>query len=271
MALSFSDWYKAYAAKNGVPLSDAVQGLLNNNTLTDPTYELNHQRLIGQLGGVAGTYNTAREGAAQGARTSAWNQGLSDETQVEQDGATVKGDAAIGTGDSMSYKIKMGPDGKAYRQAYLNTGAQFGARRWGGSDERGAQWKARQDLNAQRDTLTTGLTAKQGELTTEQGQKEGGVITDLSKNAGDYSGWQIQNAPAAPKDGSGAGASEDPAGDAPTAAPDRYKGIAVGGVLGTYNKAPNTDTLNKAWLKGSYKVVNKGTAKAPKYQVIRTR
>ena len=275
MALSFADWYKAYAAQNGVPLSSQVQSLLNNNAYTDPAYELNHQRFMGQLGGIARDYNNAREGAAQSARTSAWNQGLSDETQVQQNGPAVNGNAALGTGDAVSYKIKMGPDGKAYRQAYLNTGAQFGARRWGGSDEQATQWKARQDLNAQRDALTTGLTTKQSELTTEQGQKEGSVITDLGKNASDYTGEMVKNAPSSPKTEPAAGGS-DPAGD-PAASPTagiNFGNVKVGGVLGTYAMDPNRDTLKK-WGEGNYKVVYgsqvKNGKRVPKFTVIRTR
>ena len=267
MALSYADWYKAYAAKSGVALPAGY----DDAAFTNPTYELNHQRLMGQLGGYAGTYNTARQGAAQEARTSAYDQGLSDETNVEQSGATVAGDPTLGTGDSMSYKITMGPDGRAYRQAYLNTGAQFGARRWGGSDEQGAQWKARQDLNAGRDRLTTGLGTKQGGLTADQGKAEGGTITDLSSNAGDYSSWKVKTAADAKAPAGGSDAPDPGTPDAPAAAVDKYRGIGIGGVLGTYGQAPNTDTLNKRWDKGSYKVVNKGTAKAPRYVVTRTK
>jgi hypothetical protein len=274
MALSFAEWYKQYAQKNGLTLSPEIQSALNNNTLTDPTYETRHKNLSLKLGTTGDDYNSNRNTAAQTARTSAYDAGLSDETSVLEDQRTA-GDTNLGTRDAVTYKIKMGPDGRAYRQAYLNTAASFSARKWGGSDEQATQWKARQDLNAARDKITTGLTTDQSTSLTNQGREEQDVMGDMATNASDYAKWRVGATPAAPAtSGSGGGGSGGGTPDPtpPAAAPDRYRGVAVGGVLGKYDgSSPNTKTLDTAWGAGNYKIKNVGTAKAPKYQVIRTR
>lgn len=273
MALSFQDWYRAYANQPGMggsAVSDPVLAQLANN-VTNPQYETNFQALLTKLGGIGSMANADREKSANTARRTAWDRGLSDETQVEQAG-TKAGNAGLGTADAITYKIKMGPDGRAYRQAYLNTGASFGARGWGGSEEKAAQWKARQDLNTARNDLTDGLSSEQNQSVIKQGTDEGDVIGDISKTVTDYGQWKVDKMPQSPNmGGSGAGGGDAGAGGGTPAAPpapDRFRGIAVGGVLGKYDAKPNTKTLDAAYLPGNYKINKAGNGK---YVVTRLR
>jgi hypothetical protein len=279
MAISFSDWYKAYANQpgmGGTSLSDPVLERLSKN-LTNPGFESNFQSLLTRLGNVGTSANSKRNLMANETKTAAFDRGLSDETSVEELDRRA-GNAGLGTKDAVTYKIKMGPDGRAYRQAYLNTSANFGARGWGGSEEKASQWRARQDLNTQRDSLTNNLTTGQNDSILNQGRDEGDVIDGLAKNVTDYAEWKVdpKNMPQSPGGGDGGsgsgGGTPDPNSGQPAApaATDYFRGIAVGGTLGTYAFDPKRSTLNNVYRVkggGDYKVVKRGN----KYVVIRTK
>lgn len=271
MALSFAEWYRQYAASRGQALSPEVQNLLNNNTLTNPQYETGFSNLMSDMGRIGRAGNDNRNTLAQTARTNAYNAGLSDETEVQQDQRTA-GNPVLGTQEAITYKIKMGPDGRAYRQAYLNTASNFSARRWGGSDEKATQWKARQDLNAARDKITGDL---QGDMTTslgKQGDDERGVERQLQTLSGEYLADKVKNAPQAPSTGSGGGGGDGGGGGGGAPAPppprDPFRGIAVGGILGRYDASPNDTKLRNAYGAGNYTVKRAGNGK---FVVVRTR
>lgn len=256
----------------GAVLSDPVLAQLANN-VTNPQYETDFRNLLTRLNTIGKTANSDRETLANRARTSAFDQGLSDETSVEEL-KRVAGDATLGTADAVTYKIKMGPDGRAYRQAYLNTGANFGARNWtGGSEEKAAQWKARQDLNSARDTLTDNLSTSQNASVIKQGTDEGDTMGDIAKNVTDYGAWKVEKTPQSPSGGAtGGSGSSDAGGDTQGASPaakDPFRGIAVNGILGRYAKAPDTKVLDSAYKPGNYKVVKRGGNKG--YVVVRTK
>ena len=275
MALSFSDWYRAYANQPGMggsAVSDPILEQLARN-VTNPAYETAFQTLLTKLGNVGRNASGSRAKMAEDARTAAFTQGLSDETETLQD-RRVAGNASLGTSDAITYKIKMGPDGRAYRQAFLNTSSNFGARGWGGSEEKAAQWRARQDLNTARDTITTGLAGDQNQSLLKQGTDEGDVMGDLSKNVTDYGAWKVDKMPQSP--GSGTSSPSNPGSGTPApdpapaaaAAPDKFRGVKVGGILGTYGKSPVDKTLAGAYGAGNYKVKKAGNGK---FVVVRTR
>lgn len=274
MALSFQDWYRAYANQpnmGGAAVSDPVLNQLGLN-VTNPAFETDFQRLLTKLGGVGSQANSDREGYANTARTAANTQGLSDETQVLEDKRTA-GNAALGTSDAVTYKVKLGPDGRAYRQAYLTTSANYGARGWGGSEEAASQWRARQDLNSARDNITDGLTGQQNTSVVQQGKDESSVMGDISKNVTDYGTWKVGNMPQSPNMGGGTSGGTS-GGDQPgqqaaaPPAPDKFRGIGVNGILGKYDTNPNADTLNRAYGAGNYKINKAGNGK---FVVVRTR
>lgn len=271
MALSFQDWYKAYANQAGAgSVADPVLQQLNLN-VTNPAFETDFQRLLARIGTIGTSANASREGLANDTRRAANQQGLSDETQVLEDSRKA-GNASLGTADAITYKVKLGPDGRAYRQAYLNTSASFGARGWGGSQEKAAQWKARQDLNTARDNLTDDLSTGQNKSLITQGTDEGNAMGDLSKAVTDYGTWKVNNMPQSPNMGSGTntggGGGEQPSQPAAPAAPDRFRGIQVGGVLGTYGSSPNERTLRNAYGAGNYRINRAGNGR---FVVVRTR
>jgi hypothetical protein len=249
--MSYYDWLIANTSDPAIRAQYQAQH--DANPLTNPLYESQFGGYLTQLGQLAGTYNTAREGAANISALSAKNSGLSDTTSVLTD-QTVAGNDTLGTKPSMTYKIVMGPDGRAYRQAFMSVGAQVGARNWGGSEDVSRNWSARQDLNAQRTKLGTDLTTEQSRLTGEQGKEQTGITTNMNNLIGNYGKWKIDNAAASTQP---SGANDDAGAPAAPTTTSFYR----------YGAKPNTSKFDQDYGAGNWKVGSRGKGKDKKFIV----
>jgi len=259
MALNYYEWL--IANTKDPALKAAYQSQQATSPSTNPLYEGRWAGIMAKLGQLSGNWNTKRQTNATNASLFAKESGLSDETSVAESARTA-GDATLGTGDSVSYKIVMGPDGKAYRQAYMSQQANVGARNWGGSEDTSRQWQARQDLNAQRDKLTTGLGTDQAGTVINQGTELTGLTDQAQGIAGDYGGWKVDTAAAAKAVADAAAGGGGGGDDAPA---------ALKTTIYKYAKTPSKKTLTDRFGATGYTLAKRGGGKKTGYTVKVTR
>lgn len=246
MAISFQEWYNQYANLPGATqIAPNILAALSNN-VTNPSYEIGFGNLRTQLGQIGSSYNTGRNTLAQSTRSAANVAGLSDRTDVEEASRTA-GNDVLGTTGAVTYKVRMGPDGRAYRQAFLSTGANVGSRSWGGSDDKAGQWSARQALNTQKSRMLDDFTTKQNQSVLDQGRDETGKIGEIATNISDYGQWKIGATPNSPSglDAAGGGGASDapPADDGPD--------VPANNIIWKGANAPNKAAIN-ALAKNKY-------------------
>lgn len=268
MAVSYADWFAQYANTLGLA-PETLQQLQSN--VTDPGKEYALMQLLNGAGGMneIGTQaNSARERLAQGVRTNAYDAGLSDYSTVSTD-KTVAGNRALNEADRVTYKVVMGPDGRAYRQAFLNNAAAVGRRSWGGSDDRSTQWTSRQALNANRAKLQDNFTTSQNDTITQQGADERAKRGEFEKGIIDYGKWKIDNMPQSPAGQPAAAApGAAPAPDAAPPAAAASRPFVWEGQHDPRKHAKASATLNKKYGAGMWTVKRRGPNAKSKFVVV---
>lgn len=263
MAINYAQWFAQYANSLGLT-PEQLQQLQTN--VTDPTQEYKFERLLGDINTIGSDANARRERLAQDVRSNAYNSGLADYSTVSE-ANRVAGRAALNQADRVTYKIVMGPDGRAYRQAFLNNAAAVGRRSWGGSDDKASQWSSKQALNTERAKLQDAFSTSQNDTLTKQGEDERGVQDSLLTGVMDYGKWKVQNMPQSPAGQAAEAAPGDaPSPDAPAAPAARS--FVWEGQHDPRKSKKGTATLNSRYKAGKWVVKRRGPNAKSKYVVV---